>query len=75
MTPPDDCVFCGIVHGSVPSSQLVDTEAVLAFMDIDPVTPGHMLVISKEHLPRLADLSEHSLLFIASAMLLTALLL
>ena len=58
MTPPEDCVFCGIVHGSVPSSQLVDTEAVLAFMDIDPVTPGHMLVISKEHLPRLADLSE-----------------
>ena len=51
-------MFCGIVHGSVPSSQLVDTEAVLAFMDIDPVTPGHMLVISKEHLPRLADLSE-----------------
>ncbi|HEX7196291.1 MAG TPA: HIT family protein [Candidatus Limnocylindria bacterium] len=54
----DDCVFCGIVDGSVPSSPLVDTGTVLAFMDTDPVTPGHMLVIPKEHLPDLADLSE-----------------
>lgn len=53
-----DCVFCGIVDGSLPSSPLVDTGTVLAFMDIDPVTPGHMLVIPKEHLPDLADLTD-----------------
>jgi histidine triad (HIT) family protein len=57
MTSPD-CAFCGIVDGSVPSSQLLDTGTVLAFMDIDPVTPGHMLVIPKEHLPDLADLTD-----------------
>ena len=58
MTSPDECVFCSIVQGSVPSSQVFETGTVLAFMDIDPVTPGHMLVISKAHLPDLADLSE-----------------
>ena len=59
MVPPsDECVFCSIVQGSVPSSQVFETGTVLAFMDIDPVTPGHMLVIPKAHLPDLADLSE-----------------
>lgn len=58
MTRGDDCVFCGIVEGSVPSSRVVDTPTVLAFMDIDPVTPGHLLVIPREHLPDLADLDD-----------------
>lgn len=58
MTGPEDCVFCAIVEGSAPSSPVVDTETVLAFMDIDPVTPGHVLVIPKEHLPDLADLDD-----------------
>ncbi len=58
MTRSEDCVFCGIVDGSAPSSQVVDTGTVLAFMDIDPVTPGHVLVIPKEHLPDLADLTD-----------------
>jgi histidine triad (HIT) family protein len=58
MTRSTDCVFCGIVDGSSPSSPLVDTGTVLAFMDIDPVTPGHALVIPKEHLPDLADLDD-----------------
>ncbi|HMJ75697.1 MAG TPA: HIT family protein [Iamia sp.] len=58
MTRPEDCVFCGIVDGSVPSSPVVDTGTVLAFVDIDPVTPGHTLVIPKEHLPDLADLDD-----------------
>ncbi len=52
------CVFCGIVAGTLPSSPLVDTPTVLAFMDIDPVTPGHALVIPKRHLPDLADLDD-----------------
>lgn len=53
-----DCAFCGIVAGTLPSSPLVDTPTVLAFMDIDPVTPGHALVIPKRHLPDLADLDD-----------------
>jgi len=58
MTSAEACVFCGIIDGSLPSSPVVDTGTVLAFMDIDPVTPGHVLVIPKEHLPDLADLTD-----------------
>ena len=58
MTAGDDCVFCRIVDGTLPSSRLVESDRALAFLDIDPVTPGHALVIPKEHLPDLADLSD-----------------
>ena len=51
-------MFCRIVEGSLPCSRLVETTAVLAFMDVDPVTPGHLLVIPKDHLPDLADLTD-----------------
>lgn len=58
MTAADDCVFCRIVNGSLPCSPLVETDTVLAFMDVDPVTTGHLLVIPKDHLPDLADLTD-----------------
>lgn len=58
MSTDDDCVFCRIVAGTLPSSRLVETDAALAFLDIDPVTPGHALVIPKAHLPDLADLTD-----------------
>ena len=58
MTATDDCVFCRIVNGTLPASRLVETDTALAFLDIDPVTPGHALVIPKEHLPDLADLTD-----------------
>ena len=51
-------MFCRIVEGSLPCSRLVETATVLAFMDVDPVTPGHLLVIPKDHLPGLADLTD-----------------
>ena len=53
-----DCVFCRIVAGDLPASVVHESPAVLAFMDLDPVTPGHILVIPKQHLPWLADLTE-----------------
>ncbi len=54
----DGCVFCKIIAGHVPSSRVHESDEVLAFLDIDPVTPGHVLVIPKAHLPHLADLSD-----------------
>jgi histidine triad (HIT) family protein len=55
---PDACVFCRIVAGAVPSSVVHESPTVLGFLDVDPVTPGHLLVIPKQHLPWLADLPE-----------------
>ena len=53
-----DCVFCQIVSGELPASVVYESPEVLAFLDLDPVTPGHMLVIPKQHLRWLADLTE-----------------
>ena len=50
------CIFCQIVEGILPSSKVYEDEICLAFMDIQPVNPGHILVISKAHFIDLADL-------------------
>jgi diadenosine tetraphosphate (Ap4A) HIT family hydrolase len=51
----DLCVFCEIVAGRVESSVVHDDDRVLAFMDLNPISPGHLLVIPKEHGAALAD--------------------
>ncbi len=50
------CVFCSIVAGQLPASKVYEDEHILAFMDIQPVNPGHVLVIPKTHFSMLADL-------------------
>ena len=51
-----DCVFCAIVTGDLPASQVYDDDRVLAFADIRPATPGHLLVVPKRHAGDLAAL-------------------
>ncbi len=55
---PTDCIFCAIVAGSAPASIVYDDADLLAFMDIRPVNPGHLLIIPKRHASYLADLDE-----------------
>lgn len=45
----DDCLFCKIIHGELPSAKVYEDEHVYAFMDISQVTTGHTLVIPKIH--------------------------
>ncbi|HKN98606.1 MAG TPA: HIT family protein [Pseudonocardiaceae bacterium] len=52
----DDCVFCGIVSGAAPASLVYEDADLLAFLDIRPVTTGHLLVVPKVHASGLADL-------------------
>lgn len=52
------CVFCGIANGQVPASVVYQDELVLAFMDTNPVTTGHVLVIPKRHHPYLSDVPK-----------------
>jgi histidine triad (HIT) family protein len=56
-----DCVFCGIVAGTVPAFVVAETPTELAFLDTRPVFPGHVLVIPKEHIAVLTDLPASSL--------------
>ena len=55
--PSETCVFCRLVAGTLPISIIAETDDILAVMDIQPVNPGHALVIPKAHAPYLADLN------------------
>jgi len=56
-----DCIFCRIVAGTVPSFKVYEDSAALAFMDINPLAPGHVLVIPKRHAPNLWEIEDGSL--------------
>ena len=45
-----DCIFCKIVEGAIPSTKVYEDEKILAFRDINPEAPVHVLVIPKEHI-------------------------
>jgi histidine triad (HIT) family protein len=53
-----DCIFCQIVAGKVPGNIVYQDEEVLAFSDINPQAPIHLLIIPKKHIPSLTHLSE-----------------
>ncbi len=53
MAADPNCVFCKIVAGTIPSFKIYEDAKTLAFLDINPVNPGHTLVIPKAHAPNL----------------------
>ena len=60
----DDCLFCKIAKKEIPSTIVYEDEEVLAFRDIHPVTPVHVLVIPKKHITSLAHLQKEDELLI-----------
>lgn len=62
MTEAADCVFCKIIQGKIPSVKVVEDEQTLTFMDIQPASPGHTLVIPKAHAANLMEIAEADLL-------------
>ena len=52
-----ECLFCAIVAGEIPVTTVLETDRILAFRDIDPQAPTHVLVIPKEHHPDLGALA------------------
>lgn len=53
-----DCLFCKIVRGEIPSQKIYEDEKTLAFLDIRPVNPGHMLIIPKKHAVDIFEIEE-----------------
>jgi histidine triad (HIT) family protein len=53
----NDCVFCKIVAGEIPSKQIAETEKSIAFFDISPRQPLHVLVVPKSHHKNVAELA------------------
>lgn len=54
----DDCLFCKIIKKEIPSTVVYEDDEILAFRDIHPVTPVHILVIPKKHITSLAQLEK-----------------
>jgi len=52
----DDCLFCRIVAGEIPATVVHESEQVLAFQDVNPQAPVHVLVIPKRHVPHIGEL-------------------
>jgi len=53
----DDCIFCKIVAGDLPSEEIAHTERVIAIRDINPAAPVHLLVIPRDHIPGIAEIA------------------
>ncbi|MDP9346032.1 MAG: HIT family protein [Actinomycetota bacterium] len=56
-----DCLFCKIVAGEVPSTRVAEDERTIAFMDINPATRGHALVVPRRHSPDLLTIGHEDL--------------
>ena len=54
----NDCLFCKIIKGEIPSTKVYEDEDVLAFKDINPAAPIHILLIPQKHIDSLADVKE-----------------
>jgi histidine triad (HIT) family protein len=52
------CIFCKIVHGDIPSATILETAEAVAFLDINPVNPGHVLLVPKAHHAGLSELPD-----------------
>lgn len=55
MTAKEDCLFCKIVAGEVPSTKVYEDDRVLAFEDVSPQMPVHVLVVPKDHYDSISD--------------------
>ena len=61
----EDCVFCKIIEGQIPSEKVYEDEEIIAFKDIQPAAPIHILVVPKKHIATLLEVSEEDSRLIA----------
>jgi len=54
----NDCLFCKIIKGEIPSYKIWEDENFFAFLDINPINPGHIILVLKKHLDYIFDLEE-----------------
>lgn len=64
-----DCVFCKIIEGKIPSDKVFENEYVLAFNDIEPKAPVHILIIPKKHIKDINEISEENIKYVERLML------
>jgi len=57
----EDCIFCKIARGEIPCNKVYEDDKVLAFDDINPMAPVHVIVIPKQHIPTLMDVARENM--------------
>lgn len=60
-----DCVFCKIISGDIPSTKVYEDEWVVAFKDLEPQAPVHVLIVPKEHIASAAEITAENSFLIA----------
>lgn len=56
MSRREDCIFCKIVAGEIPASVVFESESGLAFLDVNPLSDGHLLFVPRDHFERLSEI-------------------
>ncbi len=65
----DDCIFCKIARHEIPAGIVYEDEDVVAFKDLNPAAPIHVLIIPKKHIARITDLTEEDVPLMGKIML------
>lgn len=60
-----ECVFCLIIDNKIPSTKVYEDDELLAFKDINPEAPVHILIVPKKHIPTIADISKDDMALIS----------
>jgi histidine triad (HIT) family protein len=66
MAADPDCIFCKIIAGEIPGTRVAEDERTVAFMDVNPATRGHLLVVPREHTRDLLTIGEDDLAAVAA---------
>ena len=61
----NDCLFCKIVAGEIPSTKIYEDESVYAFADIDPQAPFHAIIVPKQHITSAVEIDENNSFLVA----------
>ena len=56
----DDCLFCKIINGEIPSTKVYEDDTVYAFNDIEPQAPIHIIIVPKAHIASANELDDHT---------------
>jgi histidine triad (HIT) family protein len=62
----EDCIFCKIANGTIPSKKVYEDAEVVAFDDINPMAPVHVIIIPKKHIPTMLDVTKTDMSSIGS---------
>jgi Diadenosine tetraphosphate (Ap4A) hydrolase and other HIT family hydrolases len=62
----EDCIFCKIANGTIPSKKVYEDAEVVAFDDVHPMAPVHVIIIPKKHIPTMLDVTKADMSSISS---------